>query len=63
MASFELQPQRPYGLLLATFEEEDRIYALNHVRDLAPAEVPKNSIGILQIGTSQCTAWVVAVPT
>ena len=51
-----------YGLLLATLKKFKDKYILNRVRDLNPDEIPINSIGILRVGESDCTAWVVAIP-
>ena len=70
MSSLEIPMHHHYGHLLATFQEKngkreltaDGRPILNPVRDYNPSEVPENSIGIIQIGTFQCTAWVVAVP-
>ena len=70
MASLVIPIHHHYGLLLATFKEEngERVLnehgqpILNHVRDYYPDEVPTNSIGVIQVGRGQCTAWVVAVP-
>ena len=53
---------RQHCLLLATLRFEDSRCILNSVCDLKLDEVPKNSIRILQVRESQCTAWVVAIP-
>ena len=57
---FLIQPH--YCLSLATLRKEGSSYILNTVRDLKPAEVDHNSIGVLQIDSGQCTAWVIATP-
>ena len=51
-----------YCFSLATFKKVEGHFILNAVRDFQPAEVPYNSIGVLQIGSSQSTAWVIAAP-
>ena len=70
MSSIFIPIQHHYRLLLATFKKNngqtafkgDGTPILNSVRDVNIGEVHENSIGVLQIGASQCTAWVVAVP-
>ena len=70
MASLVIPTHHHYGLLFTTFKEKNGRHVLtkygkpilNHVRAYTPGEVPENSIGIIQVGDDQCTAWVVAVP-
>ena len=47
---------------LATFKKIGEQFILNTVKDFQPNEVLENSIGVLRIGNSECTAWVIAVP-
>ena len=51
-----------FCLTLATFKKIDGKFVLNSVRDYQPTEVLGNSIGVLRIGQSECTAWVISTP-
>ena len=62
MSSIAIPVRRHYGLLLANFQKKDGECILSRVHDFNPADVPENSIGVLEINNYQCTAWVIAVP-
>ena len=53
---------QPFCFSQATFSNNGSNLVLNSVRDYIQGEVLENSIGVLEVNSSQYTAWVTATP-